>query len=155
MGNVKTILDHRINMHLELEFSANTDCSDIVFEVYLNDSKIFESTALTQAQIVACDIDETPADHVLKLVMSGKNRRHTQIDSAGEIVSDIYFQINRLEFEELDMSEIFCLGKPCYSHSFNSSNPEFVDEFYGQLGCNGTVCIEFFTPIHLWLLDKF
>lgn len=155
MGNAETLLDYRIHMRLELEFSANTNCSDILFEVYLNDNKIFESTALEKAQIVTCDVDDTPADHSLKLVMSGKNRRHTQIDSAGEIVSDVYFQINRLEFEELDMHEIFCLGKPCYSHSFNSSNPEFVDEFYGQLGCNGTVSIDFSTPIYLWLLDKF
>jgi hypothetical protein len=140
-------------MKLNLEFSASADCTDILIEIYLNKNKIFESTAQQQLQQVLCNINEDPADHELALVMSGKNRSHTVVDNNGEITSDIYFTINRLEFEDLDMRELFCLGKQCYTHSFNSSQPEFLDEFYGIIGCNGTVNINFSTPIYLWLLD--
>ena len=140
-------------MKLNLEFSASSDCADIRIEIYLNNKKIFESTAQQQLQQVLCNIDEDPADHELTLIMSGKNRNHTVVNHAGEITSDVYFTIDQLEFEELDMREVFCLGKECYTHSFNSDRPEFLDEFYGIIGCNGTVKINFSTPIYLWLLD--
>jgi hypothetical protein len=140
-------------MQLNLEFSASSDCTDIFIKIYLDNNIIFESTAQQQSQQVLCNIDESPADHELRLVMSGKNQNHTVVDNAGEIISDIYFKIDQLEFEDLDMQEVFCLGKECYTHSFNSDQPEFLDEFYGVMGCNGTVKINFTTPIYLWLAD--
>lgn len=142
-------------MKINLEFSASADCDDILIEIYLDDNKIFESTAQQRSQQVLCEINETPANHALKLVMSGKNRTHTTINSVGEITRDIYFKIDQLEFEDLDMQEVFCLGKQCYTHNFNSNQPEFLDEFYGIIGCNGTVNIEFSTPIYLWLADYY
>jgi hypothetical protein len=140
-------------MKLDLEFSASADCTDISIAIHINDSLLFDTTAKQATQSVTCELSEEPRDHVLTLVMSGKNHNHTTIDDTGEIISDVYVNIDKLEFEELDMKEIYCLGKPCYTHSFNSTQPEFLDEFYGIVGCNGTVRIEFSTPIHLWLLD--
>jgi hypothetical protein len=140
-------------MQLNLEFSASADCPDIFIEIYLDNNLIFKSTAQQQSQQVLCEIDEDPADHTLALVMSGKNQSHTVVNDNDEITNDIYFKIDRLEFEDLDMQEVFCLGKECYTHSFNSNQPEFLDEFYGIIGCNGTVKINFTTPIYLWLVD--
>jgi len=142
-------------MHIELGISANVDCNDIVLEVYFDQIKLFQSTAQEKIQTIIYDFDEDVADHELRLVMSGKNSTHTKIDSNGQIVSDVFFKINHLEFEELDMRELFCLGRRSrYSHSFNSTQPEFDDEFYGEIGCNGTVFIPFSTPIYLWLNDN-
>jgi hypothetical protein len=143
-------------MHIELDFSANKNCEDIVLEVYLDQNKLFQSTAQTTTQTVVHDIDDVPGNHELKLVMSGKNRTHTKLDSEGKILSDIFFKIDRLDFEELDMKEVFCLGRISrHRHSFNSTQPEFDDEFYGEIGCNGTVFIPFDTPIYLWLSENF
>jgi hypothetical protein len=142
-------------MHLELDISANADCEDIRLEVYINDTSIFQTTAQQTIQTIIYDIDEDPADHELKLVMSGKTSKHTIVDNNDQITSDIFFIINRLEFEELDMTELFCLGRRSrHKHSFNSTQPEFDDEFYGQIGCNGTVFMPFSTPIYLWLFDN-
>jgi len=142
-------------MHLELDISANVDCTEIALEVYINDNKIFQTTAQKQIQTIIYDINEDSADHELKLIMSGKNRTHTTVNPEGEITSDIFYTINRLEFEELDMHEVFCLGRRSrYRHSFNSTQPEFDDEFYGNIGCNGTVFMPFSTPIYLWLADN-
>ena len=151
----RTVLD-QIIMHIELDFSANKKCEDIVLEVYLDQNKLFQSTAQTTTQTIIYDIVEVPANHELKLVMSGKNCTHTKLDSNGKILSDIFFKINRLEFEELDMTEVFCSGRRSrHRHSFNSTQPEFDDEFYGVIGCNGTVFIPFDTPIYLWLSKNF
>lgn len=139
-------------MHLELDISANANCADIVLDVYVNTTNIFQLTAQQKIQTIIYDIDESPADHELKLVMSGKTSEHTIVDDNGQITSDIFFIVNRLEFEELDMKEIFCLGRRSrHRHSFNSAEPEFDDEFYGEIGCNGTVFMPFSTPIYLWL----
>lgn len=142
-------------MHIELDFSANETCEDIVLEVYLDQDKIFKSTAQTTKQTVIYDLVEDNARHEFKLVMSGKTRKHTKVDSDGNILSDVVFKIDRLEFEELDMWEVFCLGRrSTHRHSFNSTQPEFDDEFYGQIGCNGTVTMPFETPIYLWLSEN-
>lgn len=138
-------------MHLELDILANVDCLDIMLEVYINDTSIFQTSAKKKIQTIIYDINEDPADHELKLVMSGKNFTHTIVDSKGGITSDVFFTIDRLEFEELDMKELFCLGQRSrHRHNFNSDQPEFDDEFYGNLGCNGTVFMPFSTPIFLW-----
>ncbi len=143
-------------MHLELDISANVDCVDIMLEVYINHINIFKTTAQQKIQTIVYDIDEDPAEHELKLVMSGKTSEHTIVDDNGQITSDIFFIINRLEFEELDTKELFCQGQRSrHRHSFNSTRPEFDDEFYGNLGCNGIVTIPFSTPIYLWLADNF
>jgi hypothetical protein len=142
-------------MHIELDFSANKTCEDIILEVYLDQDKIFQSTAQTTQQTVVYDLDGVLGKHELKLVMCGKNRKHTTVDSGGNILSDIFFKIDRLEFEELDMWDVFCLGRrSVHRHSFNSTHAEFDDEFYGQLGCNGTVTMPFETPIYLWLSEN-
>ena len=142
-------------MHIELDFSANETCEDLLLEVYLDQDKLFQSTAKTTIQTVIHDIDDVPGKHELKLVLSGKNRKHTTVDKEGKILTDIFFKIDRLEFEELDMKEVFCLGRRSrHRHSFNSTQPEFDDEFYGDLGCNGTVFMPFDTPIYLWLSEN-
>jgi hypothetical protein len=142
-------------MHLELDISANVDCVDIMLEVYINHINIFKTTAKQKIQTIVYDVDEDPAEHELKLVMSGKNSRHTIVDKDGQITSDIFFIINRLEFEELDTKELFCLGRRSrHRHSFNSTQAEFDDEFYGVLGCNGVVTMPFATPIYLWLYEN-
>lgn len=138
-------------MKLELDFSANKDCADIVLEIYCDDKKISESSARADKQTICVELAEDPADHVLRLVMRGKNQTHTVVNDQGEIIDDVYIVIDRLEFEELDMREIFCQGQPCYTHSFNQDQPAILDEFYGFIGCNGTVDIKFSTPIFLWL----
>jgi hypothetical protein len=142
-------------MYIELDISANTDCNDIILEVYVDHTKLFQSTARQEIQTINYNINENPADHELKLIMSGKTSKHTVVGPDGQITSDIFFIINRLEFEELDMKEIFCLGRRSrHRHSFNSTQLEFDDEFYGEIGCNGTVFMPFSTPIYLWLADN-
>jgi hypothetical protein len=40
-----------------------------------------------------------------------------------------------------------------YTHDFNGTQQEIQDEFYSEMGCNGTVSLKFSTPIYLWLLE--
>jgi hypothetical protein len=141
-------------MHFELDIAANMVCNDIGIEILFDQQKIFECTADSKLSTISHDFDDNPGQHVVTLIMTGKNSTHTKIDIAGNIISDIFFQISRLEFEQLDLQEVFCQGYKGYTHSFNSTQPEFLDEFYGVIGCNGRVEFKFSTPIYLWLHDK-
>ena len=143
-------------MHLELDISASQDCEEIVLEVYVDQEKIFHTTASTSMQTITHDVDESAADHQLKLVMKGKEARHSVIDSTGQMVQDVSFKIHRLEFDEVNLYENFCQGRrSIHRHNFNSiTQPEFDDEFYGEIGCNGTVFMPFATPFYLWLADN-
>jgi hypothetical protein len=140
-------------MKIQLELAATSDCTDISIAVYLNDILLNNSTASLTPQTIIYEVDDSPNNHTLSITMTGKTHTHTIVDNNGNIVEDTCFKINKLEFDELDMTEIFCQGKQCYTHSFNSTEPELLDEFYGIIGCNGTVKIQFSTPIYLWLLD--
>lgn len=152
MDAFRTLLD---KMKIDLGIRANKICQDISMTVFCDNHKLAEFQADTQIHSVIHELSDDPADHVVKLVMSGKNRKHTITNDSGQIIDDVYFVIERLEFEELDLREIFCLGHKCYKHSFNGSATEFLDEFYGQLGCNGTVDLAFSTPVFLWLNQYF
>ena len=142
-------------MKLELDFSANKNCADVFLEVYCDDKAILKSPAQAVKQTVQLELLEHPADHVLRLIMHGKNHTHTVVDQQDQIVDDVYFTVDRLEFEELDMKEIFCQGQNCYTHSFNQDQPTVIDEFYGFIGCNGSIDFKFSTPFFLWLNQHF
>ncbi len=142
-------------MHIELDISANRCCDDIKLELYFNHTLLTTILATDKKQTIAYDVCDDSGNHVIKLIMTGKNNSHTVMNDAGEIVEDVFFSIDRLEFEEIDVKEIFCLGNQCYTHDFNSSQDLFLDEFYGILGCNGTVEFKFSTPMFLWLENYF
>mgnify|MGYP003352455181 CR=1 FL=1 len=40
-----------------------------------------------------------------------------------------------------------------YRHDYNGTGQPTEDNFFGVLGCNGTVELRFTTPIYLWLLE--
>lgn len=139
-----------------MDINANQENNDIVLDIVVNGINIFSSTACVETQTINYEIDDTPNSHSVQITISGKTQQHTIIDNQGNIESDIFFNLTRIEFDEINVSEIFCLGNECYTHSFNDSTVNtFVDEFYGVMGCNGTVDIQFETPIYLWLSRHF
>lgn len=141
-------------MILKLILAATADSSDVKLKIYVNNEIIFQTHASTAEQTVTHEIAELPQDHVLRLEMSGKTKHHTKINSQGEIMYDVAFLVNALEFEEIDMTPVFYQGNPCYTHNLNGSAAERTDEFSGFMGCNGTVDFKFFTPIYLWMYGK-
>jgi hypothetical protein len=139
-----------------MDIDANQENNNIKLDIVVDGINIFSTTACKETKTINYKIDDAQANHAIQLVLSGKTRHHTKIDAHGKIESDIFFNLTRIEFDEINVSEIFCLGKECYTHSFNNPNIEtFVDEFYGMIGCNGTVNIQFETPIYLWLSQHF
>ena len=109
------------------------------------------STDLQDITVEFDDADDQP--HVLEFVLSGKTIEHTRITDQGEITSDVTVRIEDIAFDDIVIDQIVSeLAE--YNHDFNGTQPAIVDQFYGEMGCNGTVRLEFTTPIYLWLLEN-
>lgn len=143
-------------MKLYLEITATQNDPTVTVTVLVDGTVHGTLTAHTEPEIVNIELDDAPADHSVDLVMQGKTQHHTVINDQGEIVSDLAFSITALKIQNIDVQPIFCQGLECYTHSFNDPQREPIeDEFYGYIGCNGTVSVKFFTPIYLWLARYF
>ena len=108
----------------------------------------------TDVQDITVELEDADDEsHVLTFVLSGKLPEHTQITEQGEIISDVTVRIQDIAFDDIEIDQIVSeLAE--YHHDFNGTQPSIVDRFYGEMGCNGTVRLQFTTPIYLWLLEN-
>ena len=98
------------------------------------------------------DNDNTTT-HTLTLQLSGKEANHTRLDANGEIIEDRVIHITDVAFDNILLGHLF-VEKAQYHHDFNGYGEPIVDKFFGAMGCNGTVELEFSSPIYLWLLEN-
>ena len=140
------------NTKLSFKLSATEAVLD--FSVILDGKIQWQGCPGTDVQDIAVEFDDADDQtHVLEFVLSGKTSEHTQITEQGEITSDVRVRIQDIAFDDIEIDQIFSeLAE--YHHNFNGSQPAIVDRFYGEIGCNGTVRLEFTTPIYLWLLEN-
>lgn len=137
---------------LKLALVGTTDCNDIQAQVIVNNTELGNCTCSTTPYILECKIPDDSGLQNIKISVFGKTEIHTVLDNSGNIVSDSSFVVSLFELEDIDMMPIFCQGKVCYRHNHNSlTNSYFNDEFWGYLGCNGTVTFDVETPFYLWL----
>jgi hypothetical protein len=139
-----------------LELVGTAECSDITAEILLDQQSVGKYVCSTTPGKFDIVLADNPASHRLSVIMQGKTRQHTKVGADGMIEHDNSITFSQLEFEDIDMMPIFCQGWLGYYHSNNDVNRSVeVDEFYGYMGCNGTVNIEFDTPIYLWFNQHF
>ena len=133
---------------------CSTDASAALgLRVRLDDIVVYENSHVTQQERIQHTLPDTDAAHELSFELFGKLPVHTKIDQNGAIVSDAMLSIMALEFDGIDISSLM-VSLAEYHHDFNGSQDPVVDEFYGAMGCNGTVTLKFTTPIYLWLLEN-
>ena len=101
------------------------------------------------------ELEDTDLDQqrTLQLSMFGKTQDHTIIDDLGNITKDSAVLISMVTIDDIDVTDIFCMGPRCYSHNNNEHGSDFIlDEFYGYIGQNGIVTWQFELPIYKWFL---
>ena len=122
--------------------------------IYLDSHVLFNSDHVTQTHLpLTFDLEEDEAKHELQFVMKNKSVNDTVVDKNGNIVRDARLIISNLTFEEIALNQIF-IDHAVYTHDFNGSQNEIKDKFYGEMGCNGTVSLEYTTPVYLWFLEN-
>ena len=132
----------------------STDCTiPLGFEAWVDDVCYFTTDHVTGPTDISFAISDDDAEHVLRLIMRGKTEEHTTVDEENVITADVVLTINHITFDEIELGQIF-IDRAIYEHNFNGTADTVQDKFYGEMGCNGTVTLEFTTPIYLWLLEN-
>lgn len=122
-------------------------------EIWVDNHVLFDCDHITHETLpLVFELDEDETQHELRFVMKGKTADHTTINEAGEIVKDACLTINKLAFDEIEIYQIIT-NKVVYTHDFNGTGTVANHKFYDTMGCNGTLSLEFSTPVYLWLLE--
>jgi len=138
----------------ELSFVVQSTGPDLHLTVKLDDKIIYDGFPGKIPEKVTWVFDDSgESTHLLCFKMSGKMPEHTTISASGEILQDRVIKIEDIAFDDIILGHMVTeLAK--YHHDFNGTSENTVQKFYGAMGCNGTVQLEFATPIYLWLLEN-
>ena len=125
------------------------------FEAWINDQCVFDTDCVSSTVTVTGDLpsDNVEAKHALKLVLKNKRPEHTQLSDSGQILQDSCLTVSNLVFDGIKLGQIVN-ELAVYYHNFNGTCPAIKEQFFGTMGCNGTVELKFSTPIYLWLLEN-
>ena len=138
-------------------FSCSIGTTDAVaglgMEIWLDQEQIFNVDHVKEIIKFTHKFDEIDAAHELRFVMKNKTIEHTQVAENGDILHDACLTISDIAFEEIKLGHMV-IEQAVYTHDFNGTQPEIEDQFFGEMGCNGTVSLKFTTPIYLWLLEN-
>jgi len=123
--------------------------------VWLNDSVLFDTDCFVKTQTICVEFDDEIEDveHTVKIVLKNKTAAHTKINESGEIVKDSMISITDVKLDDIELGQVF-FEQSCYVHAFNKEEEPVVDQFYGNMGCNGFVEFKFSTPMYIWLLEN-
>ena len=122
-------------------------------EVWIDNTCVVNVEHVDRVVCFSHQLEDTDGDHELRIVMKHKSPDHTDVNEAGEIVRDARLLISDIKFDNVALGYTF-LEKTIYTHDFNGSQPTIDDQFFGEMGCNGTVSLKFTTPLTLWLLEN-
>jgi len=122
-------------------------------EVWIDNTCVVNVEHVDQVMCFSHQLDEEDGEHELRIVLKHKTEAHTDVNEAGEIVRDARLLVSDVKFDGVELGHTF-LEKTIYTHDFNGSAEEVQDQFFGEMGCNGTVSLKFTTPTYLWLLEN-
>ena len=93
------------------------------------------------------EFDDSPAPHQFEIVLSGKQPEWTKLDHNGNIIEDVFAEIFNVEISRLALGPVF-YGQSTYFYNGK------LGQFYRQLGCNGVVKFNFYSPVYIWLMEN-
>ena len=144
-------------MHYQLLFSTCGHAPEIKFFVKFDDLVVGQFDCDNQNHLIVYNLDEMQDDiarsRSITISMFGKSESHTLINESNEILSDCYCTVDQIVMDEIDVTDQFCQGQAVHIHK-KDNTPNVEDKFFGFIGLNGDIILEFTTPLHLWMLRK-
>jgi hypothetical protein len=138
----------------KLSLVATSPGGHIALQIRLDGQVIFDSHDTLNHYVIEHEFaDVVDVSHVLEIEMMGKLPSDTKINSQGQILLDSSIAIENIAFDEISLGQLVT-DLATYTHNFNGSQDTVQDKFFGSLGCNGIVKIEFSSPIYLWMLEN-
>lgn len=125
----------------------------LAFEAWLDTHCFYSTKHLADQPWVEVQLPNDEQAHQIRFILKNKLPTHTVVDNQGNIISDVCINITDISFDDIKLNYNI-LQKLRYQHNFNNTQPDIEDNFYGSMGCNGTVFIDFNTPVSIWLLEN-
>ena len=141
------------NVKFSCEVAPSSPTTPIGCEVWIDDVCVFNQDRVSKTENIEHEFDDNDGEHVLRITLKNKLPEHTRIDEAGDILSDAMLTVSNISFDEIDCTQIV-QDLAVYCHNFNGNGLEIEDQFFGDLGCNGSIELKFATPVYLWLLES-
>ena len=133
--------------------SPTTTAIPLGCEIWIDSTCVFDQDRITEPVTVDHEFSDADGEHVLRITLKNKLPEHTQVDEQGNILSDALLNVSEISFDEIDCTQIVH-DHAVYHHNLNGTGPTIEDQFFGDIGCNGTVELKFTTPVYLWLLES-
>lgn len=138
----------------KISFNAKSTGSGLVLCVRFDQKEIFRRELTHSFQEISYEFDDSDDErHTIEIEMSGKTPACTRIDDAGNIISDKVIIIDQFKLDDIELGQVF-VDQAQYMHDFNGTRPGTTETFFGTIGCNGTVRLQFSSPVYLWLLEN-
>jgi hypothetical protein len=138
---------------ISFNLSATNDDTELGFEAWVDDVRFVDIDHVQGTQLIKLDIDDVDGEHTLELILKNKKATDTKVDADGTIISDATITVSDLAFDDIKLGHLVT-KLSTYVHNFNGTKELTQEQFYGEMGCNGTVSLQFTTPIYLWLLEN-
>ena len=138
---------------VSFDLTSSDYAAALGFEVLLDDVSLLSIDHVTEPMPVSLEILDDEAEHEFKFVMKNKTPEHTVVDDNGNITKDAVLSVANVAFDDIELGHVF-VDRAVYHHNFNGSQDAIEDKFFGPMGCNGHVSLQFTTPIYLWLLEN-
>lgn len=97
--------------------------------------------------------EDSEGSHEFEIELLGKLPEHTELDTDGNIVHDRVAEIANVALDNIELGHMF-YEQTCYLHDFNGVGQPIEQKFFGTMGCNGRVKLQFSSPVYLWLLEN-
>lgn len=137
----------------ECQIGTTDPSCPLAITVLLDGETIYANDSITETITVKKSIADNDQEHTVEFVMSGKLPSYTKIDEQGNIIKDALLTVDNVKLDEIEIKQILS-EKAVYTHDFNGTGTTTSENFFGQIGCNGTVSFKFTTPVYLWLLEN-
>jgi hypothetical protein len=134
-------------------FQARALGGPLSLKVTLDDTDVFDGELTDEWHTISHEFDDIEdTTRVIRITLQNKQPEHTQVNDDGVITADRVVEIQDFAFDGIALGHLF-VEQATYEHNYNGNGPDIKEQFYGTMGCNGTVSLEFQGPLYLWLLE--
>lgn len=141
-----------MNCTIELTFENLSIADKFVITASVDQSKVTTRVpnGLTK---ISLDFDDEVDDHCLCIDIDGKTSEDTVIDQNGAIIQDLLISLVKVKVDDIEATnQFYQLAE--YIHDANGSAELTSHDFFGPIGCNGRLILNFTSPFYIWYLKN-
>lgn len=136
----------------QFHFRARATGPDLRMIVRFDTVTVFDAVLGQDFCDMSYEFQDDESQHCIEIEMQGKLPEHTVINDTGQILQDRVIELRDFRMDDIPLEHDY-IDLMTYQHDFNGTQSSGQHKFYGDMGCNGTVKLEFTTPIYLWILE--